>query len=92
MASPYLVIAFVVGGIAIAILAAASVDGSVCGNKINTPLHLADPPSFIPVAAPPRRHWDLLRSKIIARRHPQSAVYQLDAPLFSWEFADLVPI
>jgi hypothetical protein len=43
MASPYLVIAFVVGGIAIAILAAASVDGSVCGNKINTPLHLADP-------------------------------------------------
>jgi hypothetical protein len=61
MASPYLVVAFVVGGIAVAILAAASVDGSVCGNKINTPLHLADPPSFIPAAAPPRRHWDMLR-------------------------------
>jgi hypothetical protein len=43
MASPYLVISFIIGGVTFAILVVASIDASVCSNKINTPLHLADP-------------------------------------------------
>jgi hypothetical protein len=55
-------------------------------NQVSPFLHPRRRSSSSPLGSAP------LRSKIIARRHPQSAAYQLDAPLFSWVFADLVPI
>jgi hypothetical protein len=94
MASPYLVVAFAVGGVAVAILVTASVDGSICGDKVNTPLHLADPPSFVLAAVPPRHRWDLLRfdpkSPHVVTPNRQPINSMLPSP--AGNFADLVPI
>jgi hypothetical protein len=88
MAPPSLAIAFVVGGVAAAILAVVSVHTQVCGNKINILLHLADPPSSITAAAPTRCHWDLLHLDSLPPSPPAAPPNQ--QPFFSWE-ADQSP-